>query len=327
MWGVSGHSKLAWRTVTGRDHGLHTATIVDAKSGRVIQSYSVEQEADSIGVGQTLYSGDVSIHTDLDRGGGFEMEDLTRGGHRVTTMNNTTSAESGTLTDADNNWGNGTESDRQTVAADAHYGAAETWDFYKTRRPQRHRNNGEGANSRVHYGRLRQRVLERRLLLHDLRRRQRAFNPLVSLDVAGHEMSHGVTSHTAGLYYFGESGGLNEATSDIFGTMVEFFAANAERPGRLLHRREDRAAFPAGYLRRMDTPYLDGVQLQLLDPAMGTRRPRTSPRAWATTSSTCWPRAPAARRSAACRTELDVQRHDGHRASAGTRRPRSGTAR
>ena len=54
--------------------------------------------------------------------------------------------------------------------------------------------------------------------------------PLVALDVAGHEMSHGVTSRTAKLVYSGESGGLNEANSDIFGTMVEFYANNANDP-------------------------------------------------------------------------------------------------
>ena len=52
------------------------------------------------------------------------------------------------------------------------------------------------------------------------------FNPFDSLDVAGHEMTHGVTSRTANLTYSGESGGLNEGTSDIFGTMVEFYANN-----------------------------------------------------------------------------------------------------
>ena len=45
-----------------------------------------------------------------------------------------------------------------------------------------------------------------------------SYGPLTSLDVAGHEMSHGVTENTAGLTYSGESGGLNESTSDIFGT-------------------------------------------------------------------------------------------------------------
>jgi subtilisin-like proprotein convertase family protein len=57
--------------------------------------------------------------------------------------------------------------------------------------------------------------------------------PLVSLDVAGHEMSHGVTENVVpgGLTYSGESGGLNEATSDIFGNMVEFFANTPVDPG------------------------------------------------------------------------------------------------
>ena len=59
------------------------------------------------------------------------------------------------------------------------------------------------------------------------------FNPFDSLDVAGHEMTHGVTSRTANLTYSGESGGLNEATSDIFGTMVEFYANNQNDHGRL----------------------------------------------------------------------------------------------
>ena len=44
-------------------------------------------------------------------------------------------------------------------------------------------------------------------------------------------MSHGVTSRSANLTYRGESGGLNEATSDIFGTIVEFFANNANDAG------------------------------------------------------------------------------------------------
>ena len=61
-----------------------------------------------------------------------------------------------------------------------------------------------------------------------------SYGPLTSLDVAGHEMSHGVTENTANLTYSGESGGLNESTSDIFGTLVEFYAANANDPGDYL---------------------------------------------------------------------------------------------
>ena len=45
------------------------------------------------------------------------------------------------------------------------------------------------------------------------------YSPLVSLDIAGHELSHGVTNRTAKLAKSGEAGGLGESTSDIFGSM------------------------------------------------------------------------------------------------------------
>jgi Zn-dependent metalloprotease len=85
-----------------------------------------------------------------------------------------------------------------------------------------------------------------------------SFNPLVSIDVAGHEMSHGVTSRTAGLIYSGESGGLNEGTSDIMGTNVEFFANNSSDPGDYLIG-EKIYKTPGGFLRSMINPSADGV--------------------------------------------------------------------
>lgn len=42
-----------------------------------------------------------------------------------------------------------------------------------------------------------------------------------SLDVIGHELTHGVTEHTAGLAYSGQSGALNESVSDVFGILVK----------------------------------------------------------------------------------------------------------
>jgi len=44
-----------------------------------------------------------------------------------------------------------------------------------------------------------------------------------ALDVAAHELTHGVTSSSSNLIYLNESGALNEAFSDIMGTSVEFF--------------------------------------------------------------------------------------------------------
>lgn len=43
------------------------------------------------------------------------------------------------------------------------------------------------------------------------------------LDVVGHEFTHGVVAHTAGLIYKNQSGALNEAFADIFGGMAEAY--------------------------------------------------------------------------------------------------------
>jgi len=43
----------------------------------------------------------------------------------------------------------------------------------------------------------------------------------ISLDVIGHELTHGVTEKEAGLTYHGQSGALNESVSDVFGSLVK----------------------------------------------------------------------------------------------------------
>jgi Zn-dependent metalloprotease len=51
---------------------------------------------------------------------------------------------------------------------------------------------------------------------------QRLFNRFtISLDVIGHELTHGVTQYEANLTYANQPGALNEAISDIFGSLVK----------------------------------------------------------------------------------------------------------
>jgi vibriolysin len=50
------------------------------------------------------------------------------------------------------------------------------------------------------------------------------FYPLVSLDVVGHEVSHGFTEQHSNLIYSGQSGGINEAFSDMAGEAVENYS-------------------------------------------------------------------------------------------------------
>lgn len=51
------------------------------------------------------------------------------------------------------------------------------------------------------------------------------FDKLVSLDVCAHEIGHGICQATSGLVYAKESGAMNEAFSDIWAAVVEFYAA------------------------------------------------------------------------------------------------------
>ncbi|WNM35028.1 M4 family metallopeptidase [Streptomyces sp. Li-HN-5-11] len=43
----------------------------------------------------------------------------------------------------------------------------------------------------------------------------------IPVDVIGHELTHGVTQHTANLAYYGQSGALNESVSDVFGSLIK----------------------------------------------------------------------------------------------------------
>jgi Zn-dependent metalloprotease len=56
---------------------------------------------------------------------------------------------------------------------------------------------------------------------------QQLFNRFTSsVDIIGHELTHGVTQYEANLLYFHQPGALNEAISDIFGTLVKQRAMN-----------------------------------------------------------------------------------------------------
>ncbi len=81
-----------------------------------------------------------------------------------------------------------------------------------------------------------------------------AFNaPLAkALDVAGHEMSHGVVQSTANLAYQGESGAMNEAFADIFGAMID---RNDWKVGEDI---ANPSVFPSGSLRDMSNPHNGG---------------------------------------------------------------------
>jgi chitodextrinase len=82
-------------------------------------------------------------------------------------------------------------------------------------------------------------------------------------------MTHGITENTSNLVYAGESGGLNEATSDIFATAVEFYANNeVDTPDYLIGELID--VYGNGKpLRYMDRPSRDGVSRDCWSSSLG----------------------------------------------------------
>jgi Zn-dependent metalloprotease len=271
-----GAARLAWQ-VRLANAGDDITYIVDARDGRVLEQWSRRPTAASAGTARTLYSGQVAITTNSLATGGYELRDPFRGG--ATTLDASNSRTSGQVyTDADNLWGDHTATDKATAAVDAQYGAMVTWDYFRTAHGRTGiRGDGVAARSRVHYG---------------LRYSNAYWNdgcfcmtygdgdgvnvgPLVALDIAGHEMSHGVNAATANLIYSGESGGLNEANSDILGTLVEFHAGNTSDTPDYLIGEEIFLANVSGSasqrgLRYMFKPSLDGRSPNCWSPGIGS---------------------------------------------------------
>ncbi|MFD8316730.1 M4 family metallopeptidase [Kitasatospora purpeofusca] len=225
VWAADGTPKLAWETVVsgkesdGTPSRLHVVT--DAATGAVLS----QNEGIKTGTGTGVFVGNVPLTT-TQSGSSYQLKDGTRGGQYTTDMGNRTTGNGTLFSKSSDTWGNGSASNRESAAVDAQYGAAATWDFYKNTFGRNGiRNDGVGAFSRVHYDTGYVNAFwDDGCFCMTYGDGSGDTHPLTELDVAGHEMSHGVTSATANLNYSGESGGLNEATSDIFGNAVEFYA-------------------------------------------------------------------------------------------------------
>ncbi|MEV7180778.1 M4 family metallopeptidase [Kitasatospora sp. NPDC093679] len=259
VWAADGTPRLAWETVVsgtesdGTPSKLHVIT--DATTGNVIQ----KAEGIKTGTGTGVFVGNVTIGTTLS-GSTYQMKDGGRGNGYTTNLNHGTSGTGTLYTKSTDTWGNGSASNSESAAVDAHFGVAATWDYFKNVHGRSGiKGDGVGAYSRVHYGNNYVNAFwDDGCFCMTYGDGSGNNAPLTELDVAGHEMSHGVTSNTANLNYSGESGGLNEATSDIFGSMVEFNAnIPSDNPdyliGELININGDGTP-----LRYMDKPSKDG---------------------------------------------------------------------
>ncbi|HEU4951831.1 MAG TPA: M4 family metallopeptidase, partial [Holophagaceae bacterium] len=260
--------------------------LVSATTGAVLKRWDSREtvgETPVTGTGNSQYSGSVSITTNQLSASSYEMRDPNRGatalagfgssiGSVVTDMANGTAGNGTLYTDADNTWGDGNNyqdgvtgggtsgTTGQTAAVDAKYGFEATWDYYKN---VHGRNGIDGGGKST------------TLRMHYASNYDNAFwddgcfcmtfgdgsgsasgglNNLTAIDVIGHELSHGFCSNTAGLNYYDESGGLNEADSDINGTFITYYGYNGGTGSTVPN------TIPAGNLHGY-TPWTIGSQL------------------------------------------------------------------
>ncbi|AJC55892.1 Thermolysin [Streptomyces sp. 769] len=262
IWAAKGTPVLAYETVVGgvqkdgTPNQLHVIT--DANTGKkLFQFQGIET-----GVGNSEYAGKVDLASKKG-GSGYELTDDSRGGHQTFNLSGSESGDGKLFTNSTDTWGDGKPSNPETAAVDAAYGAQETWDYYKNVHGRSGiKGDGKGATSRVHYGQNYVNAFwDDSCFCMTYGDGQGNNKPLTALDVAGHEMSHGVTSATAGLEYSGESGGLNEATSDIFGASVAFYAKNPAEPGSYFIGKKIDINGDGKPLRYMDKPSKDGQSL------------------------------------------------------------------
>jgi Zn-dependent metalloprotease len=237
---------LAYHIHTDLQNGTaetkQTDYMIDAHTGAILKKWSSLETTAAVGTGTSQYSGNVNINTN-NTGSTYQLRDTTRGnttvvggvGNAVTNLNHGTSGTGTIYADTDNAWGDGanyvegsstTAANGETAAVDAAYGIQATWDMYKNVLGRNGIDNtGKSSYLRVHYSNSYDNAFWDDSCFCMTFGDGSSFTTLTSVDVAGHEMSHGVIANSVpgGLDYTGESGGLNESNSDCMGTMVEFY--------------------------------------------------------------------------------------------------------
>lgn len=204
---------------------------INATNGEIVFENAIIKHIE--GVATTRYSGTRTIQTEAE-GGSFKLKDNTRGNGIITYNANNTflSGSSSTITDFidnDNNW-TASEYDntnKDNAALDAHWGAEMTYDYFLDKfNRNSYDNNGSVIKNYVHFG------IDNAGAAWDPSDEIMTYgdgvyprDAVVSLDAIGHEIAHGICEYTANLVYSYESGAINESLSDIWGAMVEYYAA------------------------------------------------------------------------------------------------------
>ncbi|WHY72189.1 M4 family metallopeptidase [Fictibacillus enclensis] len=210
---------------------------VEAATGKIINKYNNIDEAhgqqaagkpggtltgtNATGTGKGVLGDSKTLRTLLS-GSTYYLQDNTRGSGIFTYDGKNRQSLPGSLwADADNAY----NATYDAPAVDAHYYAGVTYDYYKNVFGRNSYDNKGGAlKSTVHYSRNYNNAFWNGSQMVYGDGDGTTFVPLSGgIDVVAHELTHAVTDTSSDLVYQNESGALNEAISDIFGTLVEYY--------------------------------------------------------------------------------------------------------
>lgn len=228
------------------------AFIMNAKNGKILKQWNSLNHVEATGPGGNTKTGTYEYGTD------FDALDVTQSGDTCIMENSnvkTVDLNHGTSGDTSFSFPcfHNTHKSINGAASplnDAHFFGNAIYDLYNT---------WYGTNPlsfqlvmRVHYGTNYENAFwnGQEMTFGD---GQSTFHPLVSLDVSAHEVAHGITEQNSGLIYSDQSGGINEAFSDISGEAAELFVrgTNDWLVGADIFKSE-------GALRYFEDPTLDG---------------------------------------------------------------------
>ncbi|MFO0737352.1 MAG: M4 family metallopeptidase [Labilithrix sp.] len=201
------------------EHPAIWVITVDAQTGDILHRYNNFQTIDAQGVGVL---GDTKKFQVSNGAGGFVMQDASLGVTLRTFSAKQKEAAPGTIVASNSatSWDTGTAG--KGAAVDAHFNAGVVAKYYKTVHNRDAIDGVGGAlESTVHFGVQFDNAawIGTGMIYGDGGQVFKALS--VSVDVVGHEFTHGVTEKTSNLTYENQSGALNEAISDIFGAFIE----------------------------------------------------------------------------------------------------------
>jgi Zn-dependent metalloprotease len=223
-WGAQ--PALAWETVVdglkADEHGNMVSrnhVFVDATSGAILGSY----DEVSHGTGTGYYNGTVTIGTS-GSGSSWSMQDSARPGIRCGGQNGAT------FTGTDDVWGNGSGTNLETACVDVLYAVGKEWDMLGSWLG-RNGINGSGGGYPARVG-LAQVNAYWNGSYTNFGRSQDGQRQVTPIDVVAHEYGHAIFQTTPGGSggSSNETGGINEATGDIFGALTEYYANNPNDP-------------------------------------------------------------------------------------------------